>query len=62
MPETVSRILERAMLRKDVARGKVELTGEENYQSKGRTDVRDVKNKLPDPIDSVCYVLQPADT
>jgi len=61
-PETVSRIFERAMFRKDVATGKVELTGEVNYQSKGKTDVRNVRNNLPAPIDSVCYVLQPADT
>ncbi|RBR24481.1 uncharacterized protein FIESC28_02677 [Fusarium coffeatum] len=61
-PETVSRIFERAMFRKDVATGKVELTREETYQSNGKADVRDVKNKLPASIDSVCYVLQPADT
>lgn len=61
-PETVSRIFERAMFRKDAATGKVELTREGNYQSKGKGDVRDVKNKLPAPIDSVCCVLQPADT
>jgi hypothetical protein len=61
-PETVSRIFERAMFRKDVATGKVELAREGNYQSKGKAYVRDVKNKLPASIDSVCYVLQPADT
>ena len=61
-PETVSRIFECAMFRKDVATGKVELTGKENYRSKGKADVRDVKNKVPAPTESVCYVLQPADT
>ena len=60
--ETVSRIFERAMFRKDVATGKVELTGEEKYQSKSKADVRDVRNKLPASSDSVCYVFQPADT
>ncbi|CAG7556388.1 unnamed protein product [Fusarium equiseti] len=61
-PETVSRIFERAMFRKDVATGEVELDRNHNYQSNGKTDVRNVKNNLPAPIDSVCYVLQPADT
>ncbi|SPJ72296.1 related to serine-type carboxypeptidase Z precursor [Fusarium torulosum] len=61
-PETVSRIFERAMFRNDVATGKVELTKMGNYQTKGKLDVRDVRNKLPASIKNVCYVLQPAET
>lgn len=61
-PETLSRIFERAMFRNDVATGKVKLTEKPGYQSKGKSNVRDVRNKLPAPIDSVCYVLQPIET
>ncbi|KAF4987887.1 hypothetical protein FGRMN_10099 [Fusarium graminum] len=60
-PETVSRIFESAMFRKDVATGKIDLT-KGNYQTKGPADVRNVKNKLPASVDNVCYVLQPIST
>jgi hypothetical protein len=50
------------MFRNDVATGKVELPKTGNYRTKGKLDVRYVRNKLPASIDSVCYVLQPAET
>lgn len=50
------------MFRNDVATGKVKLTKTGNYQTKGKLDVRDVRNKLPASPENVCYVLQPAGT
>ncbi|RTE82993.1 hypothetical protein BHE90_002455 [Fusarium euwallaceae] len=61
-PETVSAIFERAMFRSDVATGKIELTKTPDYASKGNASVRDVKNKLPELIENICYVLSPGDT
>lgn len=61
-PETVSAIFERAMFRSDVATGEIELAKTPNYASKGKASVRDVKNKLPELIENICYVLQPGDT
>ncbi|KAI8653885.1 hypothetical protein LRP88_00374 [Fusarium phalaenopsidis] len=61
-PETVSAIFERAMLRSDVATGEIKLAKTPNYASKGKASVRDVKNKLPELIENICYVLQPGDT
>lgn len=61
-PETVSAIFERAMLRSDVATGEIKLAKAPHYASKGKASVRDVKNKLPELIENICYVLQPGDT
>jgi hypothetical protein len=61
-PETVSAIFERAMFRSDVATGEIRLAKTPNYASKGNASVRDVKNKLPELIENICYVLQPGDT
>ncbi|KAF4995910.1 hypothetical protein FDECE_12639 [Fusarium decemcellulare] len=61
-PETMSAIFERAMFREDVATGKVKLTETRDYASKGKKSVVDVKNKLPELIDNICYVLSPGET
>jgi hypothetical protein len=50
------------MFRNDVATGKVDLTETGNYQTKGKLDVRDVRNELPASTENICYVLQPAGT
>ena len=61
-PETISKIFERATFRTDVATGKVKLAEEKDYKTKGKSDTRDVKNKLPEPVENICYVHQPRDT
>lgn len=59
-PETVSKIFERAIFRKDVATGEIDLTENTDYQSEGESEIRDVKNKAPEPIENICYSLTPA--
>jgi hypothetical protein len=58
----MSVIFNRAMFGLDVATGKTELAETPDYHSKGKPNIRDVRNKLPDPIENICYVLQPLGT
>ena len=58
-PDTVSAIFERSMNRKDVASGEVDVASELSYATRGPTNVRDVKNKLPPLIENVCYMYSP---
>lgn len=61
-PETVGAIFDRTIFGFDVATGKIDLGEHKGYSTEGKTSVRDVPNKLPEPIDNVCYVLYPGDT
>lgn len=61
-PETMSVIFERAMFRKDIATGKVDLSKTPGYHSKGLANIRDIKSELPQLIANVCYILAPSDT
>ncbi|VUC25523.1 unnamed protein product [Clonostachys rosea] len=61
-PETVSVIFERAMFGKDVATGKVDLATTPEYSSKGESNIRGVKNELPELLESVCYEFAPNGT
>ncbi|KAM5346204.1 hypothetical protein ACJ41O_009209 [Fusarium nematophilum] len=58
-PETMSVIFERAMFGRDVATGEAALAEVKDYSSEGKDDVSDVENELPEPIENVCYLLQP---
>jgi hypothetical protein len=58
----MSVIFERAIFRKDIATGKVDLSKTPGYHSKGLANIRDIKSELPEPIENVCYVLAPSDT
>lgn len=60
-PETMSAIFERAMLRRDVATGETDLSGDAatTYSSSGEMDITGITNELPEPIENICYVLQP---
>lgn len=70
-PETVSAIFERAMFRRNVASGDVDLLlgsdAEDNdeveaYVTVGPANVRNVTNELPEALVNICYVLDPATT
>jgi carboxypeptidase D len=61
-PETVGAIFERSIFRRDVATGEVTLSSTDEYSTKGKASVRDVKNELPKPIENICYVLDPGPT
>ncbi|KFH42341.1 Carboxypeptidase S1 A-like protein [Hapsidospora chrysogenum ATCC 11550] len=55
-PETMYHVFGRAMSRRDVATGKVDLSETTDYASDGPRSVRNVTNELPEPELSVCHV------
>lgn len=55
-PETSFRIFDRTMSRTDVATGKVNLS-KKKYATKGPWNIFSVKNAIPEPRLSVCYLL-----
>lgn len=55
-PETVSEIFERAMFRRDVATGEIELAGAGNYSTEGARDITNVRMAPPEPLENICYV------
>lgn len=55
-PETMYHVFERAMSRRDVATGKVNLSEKPDYASSGPQSVRNVTNKVPEPERSTCYL------
>ncbi|CAH0051499.1 unnamed protein product [Clonostachys solani] len=58
-PETLSKLFDRVMFGKDVATGKVTLAEVEGgYSTKGKDQVRDVKNEVPEPVKNTCYLMQ----
>ncbi|KAK4159534.1 Alpha/Beta hydrolase protein [Cladorrhinum sp. PSN259] len=62
-PETVYRIFERAMGRKDVATGMKDLEQEgREYKTEGPASVRDVKQEGPASPESVCYLADVGST
>jgi hypothetical protein len=61
-PETVSKIFDRAMLNKDVATGKIDTVGKEEYSSKGPESSFGIKNVLPKNPKGECYVWDPVYT
>ncbi|KAF4462693.1 serine-type carboxypeptidase Z precursor [Fusarium albosuccineum] len=54
-PETMYRVFERALSRRDVATGEVVLSQNTSYATEGPLDVMDVMNEVPEPEMSVCY-------
>ncbi|KAK4223675.1 Alpha/Beta hydrolase protein [Podospora fimiseda] len=59
-PETVYRIFERAMGRKDVATGLEDVSG--GYKTEGPASVKDVKQMAPESPESICYLADVAET
>lgn len=55
-PETMYHVFERAMSRRDVATGEVDLSETTDYASDGPLSVRNVTNEIPEPELSVCHV------
>lgn len=61
-PETMSKVFERAMSRRDVATGEIDLTKNQDYSSQGPLSVRNVTNELPEANVNICYVLEASHT
>ena len=59
-PETVYQIFKRAIFGRDVATGETEIGSGGNYSSVGPSSCRDVKNKLRESPDHVCYLRSAA--
>ncbi|KEY72980.1 hypothetical protein S7711_04653 [Stachybotrys chartarum IBT 7711] len=57
-PETISRLFDRAMFRRDMATGEVELATDEYYATEGPRAVYDVLSELPGPQENVCFLHQ----
>lgn len=55
-PETIQRIFDRAMFRRDVATGDVDLRQDGTYSTSGPSNVRGVLSQRPAPISNVCTV------
>lgn len=57
-PETLYHVFQRALAKRDIATGKIDLSRHTNYTSVGPTDVKRVKNKVPEMAESICYVYK----
>lgn len=49
-------VFQRALSRRDISTGRVELARNATYATEGPTDIMDVKNEVPDPKLSICYL------
>ncbi|RSL74098.1 hypothetical protein CEP53_000532 [Fusarium sp. AF-6] len=58
-PETMSEIFERAMFGRDIATGKIDLAQNRNYSTTGPKSVVDVKNKVTEELENMCFVRLP---
>lgn len=58
----MSKVFDRAMSRRDIATGEVDLTKKPEYATRGPSDVRNVTNEVPEPNENVCYVLNTVNT
>lgn len=56
-PETMYHVFERAMSKRNIATGKVDLSEKPVYSSNGPHNVRNVTNEVPEPDLSKCYVI-----
>ena len=56
-PEAAYRIFQRAIFGKDIATGQVDTETTPGYSSRGSPTTFQVKNKVPKPPPSVCYIL-----
>ncbi|KAF4982849.1 hypothetical protein FZEAL_1599 [Fusarium zealandicum] len=55
-PETLSKMFERAMFRRDIATGDIDLAENRTYSTAGPKSVADVKNKVPEAPENMCFV------
>ncbi|KAJ3535792.1 hypothetical protein NM208_g6987 [Fusarium decemcellulare] len=55
-PETMYRVFERALSRRDVATGEILLSHNTSYATDGPLDVMDILNEVPQPEMSLCYL------
>ncbi|KKA24837.1 Carboxypeptidase D [Rasamsonia emersonii CBS 393.64] len=56
-PETAYRIFMRAMFGKDIATGEKDVT--DDFATKGPADTWHIRNEIPEPPQSECYILSP---
>ena len=57
-PETAYRIYERTLSSRDVATGKISLKSNPNYSTHGPSSSFHTKNKIPGPVEPICYTWQ----
>lgn len=55
----MSELFERVMFGRDVATGKINLAQNRNYITTGPKSVADVKNKVPEQLENMCFVRLP---
>ncbi|KAL6354101.1 hypothetical protein LRP88_12435 [Fusarium phalaenopsidis] len=58
-PEVMSKIFERAMFGRDIATGKINMAQNGNYSTAGPKSVADVKNKVMEALENMCFVRLP---
>jgi hypothetical protein len=58
-PETMYEIFERAMFGHDIATGKINLAQNGNYSTTGPMSVANVKNKVTEALENMCFVRLP---
>ncbi|KAL2693514.1 hypothetical protein Neosp_000074 [[Neocosmospora] mangrovei] len=58
-PEVMYDLFERAMFGRDVATGKINLAQHRNYSTTGPKSVVDVKNKVTETVENMCFVRLP---
>lgn len=61
-PETMSKVFDRVMSRRDVATGEVKLQENKDYTSKGPLSIRNETNEVPEANVNVCYLLTTRET
>lgn len=55
----MSKLFERAMFGRDVATGKINLAQNRNYSTTGPMSVADVKNRVTETVENMCFVRLP---